>query len=159
MKRVLPLFVSTLHFLALGLWGGAAAALLLLVPVSAFLPGTYAHLAEVCGLTMLGCQWLSRRRYRASRSLFLADGIRQLFTFSALLAAETFHTLPGRNSPRQPMLLAAQVVALSLTAALTCYLMEEAPPGLQVVAQTPLPAVTKPTVSSTPAARRPRKAR
>ena len=104
-KRTLPFLLDALHLLALAVWLGGLLTLWLAVMPAAFhgsanltlrqsetvigdaLRG-FTSLVEMCGLTMIGAQFLLRRRYQRDRKQFHADGVRQLLTFGALLLVE-----------------------------------------------------------------------
>ena len=93
-----------LHLLALAVWLGGLVTLWLAVMPAAFHTSgltlreaeavvggslrNFTALVEVCGIALAGAQFVLRRRYQAVRLLFLADGIRQLLTFGALMLAE-----------------------------------------------------------------------
>lgn len=118
-KNHLPLLLDILHQLALALWlGGLVTLWLALMPAafhdaeltvrqSEMVMGAtlrrFVGLAEIAGLTMIAAQFLLRRRYRSDRRAFVADGVRQLLTFSALLLAELAMRalLPQMDSARQ----------------------------------------------------------
>lgn len=107
MKRAVPLVLDTLHFLALAIWLGGLTLLLFTVPFiapyllkegagsaeileAARLQSIAAALIlfEICGMAMVGVQFLLRRRYRHDRNLFVADGLRHLLTFGAFFLTE-----------------------------------------------------------------------
>ncbi len=119
MKSWVPALLDGLHLLALAVWLGGLVTLWLAVMPAAFqasgltvreaetvvgncLRG-FTGLVEMCGIAMAGAQFALRRRYQAVRALFVADGIRQLLTFGALLLAE-FNLrmlLPQMDAARQ----------------------------------------------------------
>ena len=103
-KVFVPILLDGIHLLALAVWLGGLVTLWLAVMPAAFhtsgltmreaeavagnsLRG-FTILVEMCGIAMAGAQFALRRRYQAVRALFVADGIRQLLTFGALLLAE-----------------------------------------------------------------------
>lgn len=104
MKRLLPTLFDTLQTLALALWlGGMVVIGAVVAPAAFHIAGltrmqsgmvvgeslrAFGNVIEICGLVMIGAQFLTRRRYQRSRPLFLGDGVRQLLTFGALLLAE-----------------------------------------------------------------------
>ena len=94
MKRAILILLDTLYTLALALWFGLLTGLLLAAHPGApdAMLDMFLHRAsavvEAAGLTMVAVQFLLRRRYERYRQLAVADGIRQLLTFSALLLAE-----------------------------------------------------------------------
>lgn len=91
MNRTLTLVFETIHFLALALWIGAQATVLVLFS-SGGVPALFMQreraLVELWGLIMVAVQWLIRRRFSGSRKLYLMDGVRALLTFTALFAGE-----------------------------------------------------------------------
>ncbi len=104
MKRAIPAILDTVHTLALAFWlFGLIVIEAVAAPAAAHVPGTtslqtglwigeslhrFGGMALICGLVMVGAQFLLRRRYRRDRALFIGDGVRQLLTFGALLVAE-----------------------------------------------------------------------
>ena len=120
MKSTVLILLDTLYTLALALWFGMLAGLFVVAhpgaPDAAF--ALFLHrssaLIEVAGIALVAVQFLLRRRYDRYRQLGVADGIRQLLTFSALLLAEF-----GRYSLLKPghALVAGEVSTLSLLAA------------------------------------------
>ena len=153
-KRTVPLLLDILHAVALAVWLGglvviAGVVMPTLFPASGLvaemaekLAGTilrrFLPLVEICGLVMLGAQFLVRRRYQKSQNLFVGDGVRQLLTFGALLLAEMClrDLLPQMDRARLDGKLAlfqslhtlysafatAQMVVLGLVVALTVWL-------------------------------------
>jgi len=91
MRITLPLVFEMLHALALALWIGADAALVILVSAGAAAMHTVVvrelAVIEISAIAMIGIQFLTRHRYKKSRTLYVADGIRHLLTFTALLLA------------------------------------------------------------------------
>lgn len=99
MKHATSTILDTLQVVALALWlGGLAIFWLALVPTvgqgaepAALLGRVWNEFGvwfERSGLAMVGVQFLLRRRYHGNRPRFVADGIRQLLTFAALVLAE-----------------------------------------------------------------------
>ncbi|HZT40595.1 MAG TPA: DUF4149 domain-containing protein [Chthonomonadaceae bacterium] len=105
MKRtILPTILDTLHALALVLWlGGIVVIRAIVAPAAFHVTGLTKMQAgsvvgeslrrlgpaiEVCGIVMVAVQFLVRRRYMRSRTLFLTDSVRQVLTLGALLLAE-----------------------------------------------------------------------
>ena len=105
MKRtLLPTLLDTLHALALMLWlGGIVVIGAIVAPAAFHVVGLTKMQAgsvvgeslrrlgpviEICGIVMVAAQYLLRRRYLRSRTLFLADSVRQVVTLGALLLAE-----------------------------------------------------------------------
>jgi uncharacterized membrane protein len=104
MKRALPTILDTVHTLALACWlFGLLVIVAIVAPAAAHLPGEtslqvgrlvaeslyrFGTIVWICGLLMLGAQFVLRRRYRRDRALFIGDGVRQLLTFGTLLLAE-----------------------------------------------------------------------
>lgn len=91
MKRYFSLVLDTAHSVALSLWLGGLVVVVAVLPSSAGRVDAQAGLGsivEMAGLTVVGVQWLLRRRYQYHRSRFVADGVRQLLTFAAFFAAE-----------------------------------------------------------------------
>ncbi len=120
--------LELIQLLAVALWLGTAAApwffsaLRPLLWHSAPLLHQQQNAVTLFGLLLLGGQWLVRRRYRHKRQLFVAEGVRWLLTFGALLAAET------AASPAFAQALSAiQVVLLSGVLLLSAWLNQ----GLQ----------------------------
>ncbi len=139
MKRALPLLLDTLHTLALALWLGALAVWAMLAqmppaaaPTRALLAPQIAGLVEICGLLMVGAQFLLRRRYLTDKTRFVADGARQLLTFGALLLAEfgkygqTASQLPSSAAPGMGLAF-AQIALLIVVVALTSWLQAPRP--------------------------------
>jgi hypothetical protein len=156
MKRMLPILLDTLYALALALWFGLPVALFLL-PRPAIPDGTLASfveratgLIEVAGIVMVVVQFLLRRRYARNRQLLVADGIRQLLTFGALLLAEfgrhgllkPGHTLTAQDITALSWLAGAQMVVLAAVTALTSW--------LQTRAMAPIPAASADSSSRQP---------
>lgn len=119
LKSWVPALLDGLHLLALAVWLGGLVTLWLAVMPAAFQASgltvreaetvvgnclrSFTGLVEMCGIAMAGAQFALRRRYQAVRALFVADGIRQLLTFGALLLAE-FNLrvlLPQMDAARQ----------------------------------------------------------
>ncbi len=181
MKRTLPILLDTLHDVALALWLGGVVLFWMLatsgalqvrnVPleaVNAVLGAAWGVLglwAERCGLVMIGVQFVLRRRFQRHRPSFVADGVRQLLTFGALLLTEYAyrgtthrailysHTVPGGTvtAPDAALmgLCVAQIVLLIGVMALTIRLR----PLTALVAA---PAAPAPTVTpATPPPNRP----
>jgi hypothetical protein len=142
MKRALPIVLDTLHALALAVWlGGLAMLWLTLVPVarqtpapglasgSAILNSVWRGQVEWalrCGITMIGVQFLLRRRYQRNRPRYIGDGVRQLLTFGALLLAlyaPRGNPFAAANGFSMLMALAvAQAALLIAVTALTAWL-------------------------------------
>jgi hypothetical protein len=103
MKITLPLVFETVHALALALWLGADAALMILVSVgAAAAPHTVVvrelAVIEFSAIVAVGIQFLTRHRYKKSRTLYVADGVRHLLTFTALiLAAYVMNSVKGKS--------------------------------------------------------------
>ena len=119
MKRAILILLDSLYTLALALWFGLLAALL--VAVHCGMPGSslglFVHrsalVAEPAALTVVAAQFLLRRRYERIRRLAVADGVRQLLTFGALVLAEF-----GQYSLFRPgFITAARIATLSWLAA------------------------------------------
>jgi uncharacterized membrane protein len=161
-KRTLPFLLDALHLLALAVWLGGLLTLWLAVMPAAFhgsanltlrqsetvigdaLRG-FTSLVEICGLTMIGAQFLLRRRYQRDRRQFIVDGGRQLLTFGALLLAEIClrSLLPQMDAARAQVHLAefhqihqsyaalatAQAIALIGVGLLTAWL--QSPPKVE----------------------------
>jgi hypothetical protein len=92
MKITLPLVFETVHALALALWLGADAALIILVSLGAAAMPRIAVVRELAiiefaAIVMISIQFLTRHRYKKVRTLYVADGVRHLLTFTALLLA------------------------------------------------------------------------
>jgi hypothetical protein len=137
MKRALPILLDTLYALALALWFGLAAGLLVVASPAApdstldLFARRASALIEAAGIAMIGVQFLLRRRYQRDRQAFVADGIRQILTFGALLIAEF-----GRYSLLKPgyqitvhdvstlcVLATVQMIVLTAVTALTSWLL------------------------------------
>jgi hypothetical protein len=135
-KRVLPILLDTLYALALSLWFGLAAGLLVIAhsgtpDVSQSLFAQRASgLIEAAGVAMIGVQFLLRRRYGRNRPLAAADGVRQLLTFGALFLAEfgRYHLLNAGTALTAHQysvlcqLAGVQMLALAIVTALTSWL-------------------------------------
>ncbi|HZO86792.1 MAG TPA: hypothetical protein VFB38_00530 [Chthonomonadaceae bacterium] len=147
MKRAVPLILDTLHALALAVWlGGLVTFWFVIIPTvqlgprltfneaNAIFGGPQARLGrwiELCGLMMIGVQFLLRRRYQGDRARFIGDGVRQLLTFGALLLAEyarysrpppgVFYPGGGINALLIGLAI-AQIALLAGVAALTAWL-------------------------------------
>ncbi len=118
-KLLVAVVLDGLHLLALAVWLGGLATLWLAVMPAAFHTSgltmreaeavvgdslrNFTGLVEVCGIAMAGAQFVLRRRYQSVRALFVADGIRQLLTFGALMLAEVNLRvlLPQMDTARQ----------------------------------------------------------
>ncbi len=150
-RKYLPLILDTLATVALAIWLGAVVTLL-----TACRPGAFvlifgpalaqssrislevcrgaASLVEGSGFVLIAAQYVLRRRYQGNREMFIADGVRQLFTFGALFtvfymrinilnkinfsdARDLTGTLPTIRS-----LFLVQVVLLVAAAAITTWL-------------------------------------
>lgn len=146
--------IDTAQYVGLALWLGGVVAATWIAPAAlaatagqARLPQDMAGIetlrrlgpvAEVCGVVLIAAQYLLRRRYQGRRSLFIADGVRQLLTFAALLALEYAHrsVLPAVDAagpagriaaaarlwPTLTALDALQVALLVAVAAVTAWL-------------------------------------
>lgn len=104
MKRPLPILLDMLYSLSLALWlGGAVVLWTSVVPVVGRFGGLtqaqsgavvceilrrFGGIVEMCGLALLGVQFLLRRRYQRVRAFYVGDGVRQLLTFGAFFLAE-----------------------------------------------------------------------
>jgi hypothetical protein len=135
MKITLPLVFETVHALALALWIGADAALMILASVGA---ATAPHLIvvrelaviEYSAIVMISIQFLTRRRYKSSKALYVADGVRHLFTFAALiLAAYIMNTVKDKSigvmesSTTAYATAGCQIVLLTAVSAITIWLL------------------------------------
>lgn len=104
-KYAFSLILDTLHTLALAVWLGGLLIIGMAVAPAAFrdVPGLsrmqsgmvvgeslrrFGGIILFCGVIMLAAQFLTRRRYRHDRSLFISDSVRHLLTFAALFLAE-----------------------------------------------------------------------
>lgn len=100
-KRALPLVMETLHWLALAVWLGSQAALLMLIGGQTSNPFFIRMESTVvyCGILMIGIQYLGRRRYQQDRARSIADAFRQLFTFAALMLAVYIREVLHKKMP------------------------------------------------------------
>jgi hypothetical protein len=167
MKRAFPVLFDTLSALALAVWLGGLVAFFAVV--EAGVPGKALNsiltrvggLIEVCGIVMIGVQFLMRRRYQRSRSLFISDGVRQLLTFAALFVAEF-----GRYGPLRVLgtegagqthalqvytsLAILQIALLVGVIALTAWLQQPRPAIASAPAPTPTAPAPAPARARTP---------
>ena len=104
MKRYIPLLLDTLTVVALAVWlGGLALCWLVLFPTVHSLSADSVEIAqrvfaetlrrfsavtETCGIILAALQWVLRRRYQRTQSLFVADAVRTVAMFVALFCAE-----------------------------------------------------------------------
>jgi hypothetical protein len=137
MKRAMPVLLDTLYVLALALWFGLAAGMLVVVSSKApnKVMDVFARrtggLIEVAGIAMVGVQFLLRRRYQRDRQAFVADGVRQILTFLALLLAEfarysllrTDHAVTADDVVTLCRLDGAQMLVLTVVTALSSWLL------------------------------------
>jgi hypothetical protein len=159
MKRALPIFLDTLYTLALALWFGLAAGLL----VAAARPGPpdatlslfvqrAGGLTEAAGVVMVGVQFLLRRRYARVRQLMAVDGLRQLLTMGALLLAEfgryglfkPGHALVAHDIGVLCQLAGVQIAMLAAVTAITSWLLVPRTTIASAVAAAPTPTSTEP---------------
>jgi hypothetical protein len=135
MKRNMVLALDTLHLLALALWLGGQATLLLAVTpalrnagVQQALPAllnAQGTLLTVGGLVAVGVQFVLRRRYAQDRMRYVADGVRQLLTFGAFFLAQIgqYVLLPPMRSPLTESAFAAQLRNVALLQAVQIVLL------------------------------------
>ncbi len=104
MKRYIPLLLDTCALVALALWlGGLAVCWTVLAPTTRSIPSDglaaahdvlnrtvyrFSAIVELCGLVLVALQWVLRRRFQRSKSLFVVDGARTLVVFIALFCGE-----------------------------------------------------------------------
>lgn len=151
MKRNLIILLDTVQALALSVWlGGAAIFWLALAPLASGSAGADAgafhtllaaaqlrvgSVIQICGIAIVGVQFVLRRRYQRDRTRFLVDGIRQACTLGALFIEEFpryVHTANGTmmSAGINSTLIglgAAQVVLLAIVVGLTTWLQLSAP--------------------------------
>ncbi len=145
MKISLALVIETLQSLALAIWLGGQAALIVLLSVG-YMPHQFevreSSIIELCGIIMVGVQYLTRRRYVSNKPLFLVDGFRHLLTFAALLLSEYMKygvkVKSGTAATATEMVVAgAQIAILTVVSAMGMWLqVAAARAGLNV---TPAP--------------------
>jgi len=146
MKRPgFPVILDTLQALALAVWLGNLAATFLFVRTgpTSLMQDRFARdsgaLIELCGLLVVGAQFLVRRRYLRDRTQFVCDGVRQLLTFGAFFLAEyskyvlNAHPDPmaGKLDTAAGTVIGAQIALLIGITALTSWLQQPrvAPPS------------------------------
>lgn len=134
MKITISLILETAHAVALALWLGGQAALILLLSVGiGAAPNLFVVrqqlVVELSGIVVVAIQYLTRRKYAKIRTLFVADGIRHLITFAALLLAE-YMKYGGKSkstgimvaAPIAYTMAAAEIGALASVSAITIWL-------------------------------------
>jgi putative copper export protein len=155
MRIRVALILDMLHALALSLWlGGVVMLVFAVFPTAITAKGSSAlalpvatdagGLIEICGLVLVGVQFVLRRRYQQSRPHFIADGVRQLLTFGAFFLAEfvRYSLLPAMaqteagekftaHISRHITLSAIQIVLLVFVTGISAWLM--LPPPRAVV--------------------------
>lgn len=183
LKALVPVLLDGLHLLALAVWLGGLVTLWLAVMPAAFHTSgltvrqaevvigdslrNFTAIVEMCGIAMAGAQFVLRRRYQAIRALFVADGIRQLLTFGALMLAEVNLRvlLPQMDVARQQahvaefhslhqnyaVLATLQAIILLVVGILTAWLQS---PRAAAVVPIPASASPAPSSSSSPEAQR-----
>ncbi|HLI49656.1 MAG TPA: hypothetical protein VKV18_13345 [Chthonomonas sp.] len=125
-KWALVFLLETLHLWAFGIWFGGLALLLILSP-----PFPVANRAPffLCGLIVLGCEWLLRRRYRLQRAKALGDSLRQTLVLAALFIEELGHNGRRPTTATQHALEIAQIALLAVVAAISVWLQVAPPVG------------------------------
>ena len=145
MSRPLKLAFETIHYLAMSLWIGGEAAVLILI-TSGGLPALFMAreraLIEFWGFIMVAVQWLTRRRFQRQKSLYLIDSARHLLTFAALFVGEwakysgtagasaSTHSVRAAHALQNRLELpvaGAQLGLLAVVCVLSVYLMINAP--------------------------------
>lgn len=93
-RRVVVVVLDVLHALALGVWLGGSVVLWWLVVRYGGLDVVVAGarwlsgVVELCGVVVVGVQFVLRRRYVREGVRYVWDGVRQLVTFGAFFAGE-----------------------------------------------------------------------
>ncbi|CEK18580.1 hypothetical protein CWRG_02216 [Chthonomonas calidirosea] len=125
-KRALVFLLETLHLWAFGVWFGG---LVLLLVLSVPFPAANRAPFFLCGLVMLGSEWLLRRRYRLQRPKALGDSLRQTLVLAALFVEELEHSGSHPTVAQQHALEITQVALLALVAAISVWLQVSPPAG------------------------------
>ncbi|MDW8207607.1 MAG: hypothetical protein RMJ43_07195 [Chloroherpetonaceae bacterium] len=93
-RRAVVVALEVLHAVALGVWSGGSVVLCWLVwragggGVVGDVARWFSGVVEVCGVVVVGVQFVLRRRYAGWRVGYVWDGVRQLVTFGAFFAGE-----------------------------------------------------------------------
>jgi hypothetical protein len=125
-KWALVFLLETLHLWAFGVWfGGVVLLLILSTPLQVVNRAPF----FLCGLIVLGCEWLLRRRYRLQRTKALGDSLRQTLVLAALFVEELEHNSRRPTTATLHALEIAQVVLLAFVAAISAWLQVAPPVG------------------------------
>ncbi len=151
MKITLSLVLETVHALALALWIGGEAALIVLVGCGAAVASHIfvvreQSVIEFAAIVMICIQYLTRHKFKKLKTLFVVNAVRNLLTFTALiLAVYVMNSVKGTSigvleSPTVAYVTAGgQLLLLAAVSAITLWLLA-ASARVAVSAVTPTPA-------------------